>query len=167
VSVLRRTWSFSSPLHFCGTKPVTSTLSKTEQTLISQDCRKRFAYPTPSTFGRTASVILDMAFTSRLIQGEAQSNHVSVRSESSRSHRSRPLRSRFVHRDTDAIDVCVQELEKAQFTVSSDRALNPAQSAEQPSRMTSSSLSTSIRIATDRRCCNFFIRLFRRWRLFF
>jgi hypothetical protein len=70
-------------------------------------------------------VILDMAFTSHLIQGEAQSNHVSVRSESSRSHRSRPLRALFVHRDTDAIDVCVQELEKAQFTVSSDRALNP------------------------------------------
>jgi diguanylate cyclase (GGDEF)-like protein/PAS domain S-box-containing protein len=76
-------------------------------------------------------VILDMAFTSRLIQGEAQSNHVSVRSESSRSHRSRPLRALFVHRDTDTIEACVRELEKAQFTVSSDRALNLAQCAEQ------------------------------------
>jgi len=75
--------------------------------------------------------MLDMAFTSRLTQGEAQFNQVSVRSESSRSHRSRPLRALFVHRDADAIDACVQELEKAQFTVSSDRALNLAQCAEQ------------------------------------
>jgi diguanylate cyclase (GGDEF)-like protein/PAS domain S-box-containing protein len=76
-------------------------------------------------------VILDMAFTSRLIQGEAQSNHVSVRSESARSHRSRPLRALFVHRDADAIEACVQELEKAQFTVSADRVLNLAQCAQQ------------------------------------
>jgi diguanylate cyclase (GGDEF)-like protein/PAS domain S-box-containing protein len=76
-------------------------------------------------------VILDMAFTSRLTQGEAPSNHVSVRSESVPSRRSRPLRALFVHRDRDAIDACVQELEKAQFTVSSDFVLNLAQCAEQ------------------------------------
>src|SRR5439155_9919124 len=72
-----------------------------------------------------------MAFTSRLTQGEAPSNHVSVRSESVPSRRSRPLRALFVHRDRDAIDACVQELEKAQFTVSSDCVLNLSQCAEQ------------------------------------
>jgi len=76
-------------------------------------------------------VILDMAFTSRLTQGAAPSNSVRVRSESSRSHRSRPLRALFVHRDADAIDACVQELEKAQFTVSCDCVLNLAQCGQQ------------------------------------
>jgi len=70
-----------------------------------------------------------MAFTSRLTQGEAHS--VSVRSESTPSHRSRPLRALFVHRDTNAIDACVQELEKAQFAVTSDCVLNLAQCEEQ------------------------------------
>jgi diguanylate cyclase (GGDEF)-like protein/PAS domain S-box-containing protein len=82
------------------------------------------------TFGRTAPVILDMAFTSRLTQGEAHSNHVSVGSESSPSHRSRPLRALFVHRDAGAINACMQELQKAQFTVSSDCVLNLAQCEE-------------------------------------
>jgi len=76
-------------------------------------------------------VILDMAFTSRLTHDEAHASHVSVDSESSPSHRSRPLRALFVHRDTEAIDACVQELEKAQFTVSSDCVLELAQCAEQ------------------------------------
>jgi len=68
---------------------------------------------------------------SRLTYGEALSNHVSVVSERSPSHRIRPLRALFVHRDAEAIDACVQELEKAQFTVSSDCVLNLAQCAEQ------------------------------------
>jgi len=76
-------------------------------------------------------VILDMAFTSRLTQGEAHSNHVSVRSDRAPSHRSRPLRALFVHRDADAINACVQELEKMQFTVSYDCVLNLAQCTEQ------------------------------------
>jgi diguanylate cyclase (GGDEF)-like protein/PAS domain S-box-containing protein len=76
-------------------------------------------------------VILDMAFMSRLTHGEAPSNHVSVGSERSPSHRIRALRTLFVHRDAEAIDACVQELEKAQFTVSSDCVLNLAQCAEQ------------------------------------
>jgi len=76
-------------------------------------------------------VILDMAFTSRLTHDEAHASHVSVGSESSPSHRSRPLRALFVHRDAEAIDACVQELEKAQFTVSSDCVLELAQCAEQ------------------------------------
>jgi len=76
-------------------------------------------------------VILDMAFTSRLTQGEAHSNHASVRSERAHCHRSRPLRALFVHRDADAIGACVRELEKAQFTVSCDCVLNLPQCAEQ------------------------------------
>jgi diguanylate cyclase (GGDEF)-like protein/PAS domain S-box-containing protein len=73
-------------------------------------------------------VILDMALTS---QGEAHSSHVNMPSERAPSHRSRPIRALFVHRDADAIDACLQELQKAQFTVSSDCVLNLAQCAEQ------------------------------------
>jgi diguanylate cyclase (GGDEF)-like protein/PAS domain S-box-containing protein len=51
--------------------------------------------------------------------------------ESTPSHRSRPLCALFVHRDADAIDACVRELEKGQFTVTSDFVLNVAQCAEQ------------------------------------
>jgi hypothetical protein len=69
---------------------------------------------------------------SRLTHGEAPSNHVSVGSERSPSHRIRPLHALFVHRDAEAIDACVQELEKAQFTVNSDCVLELAQCAEQP-----------------------------------
>src|ERR1700722_14389992 len=72
-----------------------------------------------------------MAFTSRLTAGEAHSNHVHLRSEGPAGHRSRPLHALFVHRDADAIDACVQELEKAQFTVNLDCVLNLAQCAEQ------------------------------------
>jgi PAS domain S-box-containing protein len=89
---------------------------------------KGFAYKILSPFGRTAPVILDMALTSSLTQGEVHSN---LRSARAPSHRSRALRALFVHRDADAIDSCVQELQKAQFTVSSDCVLNLAQCAEQ------------------------------------
>ena len=54
-----------------------------------------------------------------------------MHSQRAPSHRSRPLRALFVHRDVDAIDACLQELQKAQFTVSSDCVLNLAQCAEQ------------------------------------
>jgi hypothetical protein len=76
-------------------------------------------------------VILDMALTPSLTQGEVPSNHVPMRSDRAPSHRSRPIRALFVHRDADAIDACLQELHKAQFTVSSDCVLNLAQCAEQ------------------------------------
>jgi diguanylate cyclase (GGDEF)-like protein/PAS domain S-box-containing protein len=75
-------------------------------------------------------VILDMALTSRLTHGEGYFSHVSVGSESSPSHRSRHLRALFVHCDTDAINACVRELERAQFTVSSDCVLDLARCAE-------------------------------------
>ena len=76
-------------------------------------------------------MILDMALTPSLTQGEVPSNHVLMRSDRAPSHRSRPIRALFVHRDADAIDACLQELQKAQFTVSSDCVLNLAQCAEQ------------------------------------
>jgi hypothetical protein len=45
-------------------------------------------------------------------------------------HRQRFLRVLFVHRVTDVIDSCLRELEKGQFTVSSEVALSSADCAE-------------------------------------
>src|SRR5439155_16142929 len=90
-----------------------SSLSKNEQILLSHlssITMKGFAYPTPSTFWRTALVTLAMASTSRLTQREADFTDVSVRSESGPSRRSRPLHALFVHREADAIEACVQEV---------------------------------------------------------
>ena len=50
---------------------------------------------------------------------------------SATSHRRRPVRVLFVHREASAIDSCVQELEKGQFAVQSDLVLNLAQCAAQ------------------------------------
>jgi diguanylate cyclase (GGDEF)-like protein/PAS domain S-box-containing protein len=55
----------------------------------------------------------------------------SFRPESTPSHRRRPVSVLFVHRDADAIDSCLQELEKGQFAVQSDLVLNLAQCAAQ------------------------------------
>ena len=68
---------------------------------------------------------------SHLAQNEIQSDQRSGRPESTASHRRRPLRVLFVHRDADAIESCLQELKKAQFTVSADITLNLAQCTEQ------------------------------------
>jgi DNA-binding NtrC family response regulator len=66
-----------------------------------------------------------------LAPNEMQSIQGSFRPESKASHRRRPLRVLFVHRDADAIDCCLQELEKGQFAVRSDLVLNLAQCAAQ------------------------------------
>jgi len=50
-----------------------------------------------------------------------------VHPESPSSHRRRTLHVLFVHRDAEAINCCLQELEKGQFTVRSDFVLNLAQ----------------------------------------
>jgi len=76
-------------------------------------------------------MFLNMALTSHSTPSGAHSNRVSARSEGTASHRSRPLRALFVHRDADTIAACVQELERAQFTVSSDCVLNLPQCMEQ------------------------------------
>ena len=75
-------------------------------------------------------MILDMTLPSRPSQ-EFRANHAMMRSERVISHRSRPIHALFVHRDADAVDACLQELQKAQFTVSFDCVLNLAQGAEQ------------------------------------
>lgn len=46
-------------------------------------------------------------------------------------HRRRPLSVLFVHREADVIDICMEELKKARFTVSADFVLNLAQCREQ------------------------------------
>ena len=63
-------------------------------------------------------------------QNEIQSERGGLRPESGPTHRRRPLRVFFVHRDADAIDCCLQELEKGQFTVKSDSVLNLGQCTE-------------------------------------
>jgi diguanylate cyclase (GGDEF)-like protein/PAS domain S-box-containing protein len=67
------------------------------------------------------------ASMSNLAQKDLQSDLASFRTEGIASHRRRPLHVLFVHRDADAIDCCLQELKKAQFTVSADFVLNLAQ----------------------------------------
>src|SRR5258708_26498157 len=61
--------------------------------------------------------ILRMASISKLSQNEVQSDRRTGQTEKTAAHRRRPLRVLFVHRDADRVDCCVQELEKAQFTV--------------------------------------------------
>ena len=56
---------------------------------------------------------------------------IGFRPGSTDSHRSCPLHILFIHRDADTVECCVQELRKAQFTVSADIALNLAQCTEQ------------------------------------
>lgn len=47
------------------------------------------------------------------------------------NHRRRPLRVLFVHREADAIDLCLRELKKGQFVVKSDFVLNLTDWAKQ------------------------------------
>jgi diguanylate cyclase (GGDEF)-like protein/PAS domain S-box-containing protein len=51
--------------------------------------------------------------------------------EGTPSHRRRPVRVLFVHRDAEVVHNCQQELEKAQFIVTADVILTLAQCAEQ------------------------------------
>jgi diguanylate cyclase (GGDEF)-like protein/PAS domain S-box-containing protein len=71
-----------------------------------------------------------MASKPQLISSETHPDKESVRAESPSSHRRRAVNVLFVHRDGEAIDCCVQELENSQFTVRSDFVLNPVQCAE-------------------------------------
>jgi diguanylate cyclase (GGDEF)-like protein/PAS domain S-box-containing protein len=78
-----------------------------------------------------ASVVHVWASMSNLAQNEIQSDLGIGRPESTASHRRRHLRVLFVHRDADVVDSCVEELRKAQFTVSADFVLNLAQCTKQ------------------------------------
>jgi PAS domain-containing protein len=76
-------------------------------------------------------VIPRRASMANLFQKESSPHQGSVCPEGSPSHRRRTLRVLFVHRDANAIDSCVQELEKGQFTVIHDFVLNLGQCAGQ------------------------------------
>src|SRR5690242_585947 len=64
---------------------------------------------------------------SSLAQNEFQSAQRRFRPETSASHRRRPLRVLFVHGDADVVDNCLEEFERARFTVSADFVLTLAQ----------------------------------------
>ncbi len=68
---------------------------------------------------------------SNLLERESRAYNGVVYPEDTPSHRRRTLRVLFVHRDADAIDTCVQELKKGQFTVIHDFVLNLGQCAAQ------------------------------------
>jgi diguanylate cyclase (GGDEF)-like protein/PAS domain S-box-containing protein len=68
---------------------------------------------------------------SNLLQKEPHPNQGDVWPKGVPSHRRRIIRVLFVHRDADAIDSCLQELEKGQFTVIHDFVLNLGQCAVQ------------------------------------
>jgi diguanylate cyclase (GGDEF)-like protein/PAS domain S-box-containing protein len=75
--------------------------------------------------------VLRMASISKLSRNEIQSDRRTGRTERAAAHRRRSLRVLFIHRDAEGVDCCVQELEKAQFTVGADVVLTLAQCAEQ------------------------------------
>jgi diguanylate cyclase (GGDEF)-like protein/PAS domain S-box-containing protein len=66
-----------------------------------------------------------------LAQNEHPFSGGNMHPESLSSHRQRSLRVLFVHRVADVIGSCLRELEKGQFTVSSDVALSLAHATEQ------------------------------------
>src|SRR5690242_7404273 len=68
---------------------------------------------------------------SSLTQNNVQSDQRGFRPGSTDSRRCPPLHMLFIHRDADTVECCLQELKKAQFTVSVDIALNLAQCTEQ------------------------------------
>jgi diguanylate cyclase (GGDEF)-like protein/PAS domain S-box-containing protein len=65
-----------------------------------------------------------------LAQSELQTDPASLRARCTGSHRRRPLRVLFVHRDAEIIENCLEELKKAQFIVNADFVLNFAQCTE-------------------------------------
>jgi diguanylate cyclase (GGDEF)-like protein/PAS domain S-box-containing protein len=72
-----------------------------------------------------------MASLSQTNQGKTPPNWGTARTERTPSHRRSALHVLFVHRDAEAINSCLEELEKEQFSVRSDFVLNLAQTAEQ------------------------------------
>ena len=70
------------------------------------------------------------ASMSNLTQNDLHSDVASPRTETRIAHRRQPLRVLFVHRDAEVVDNCLEELKKAQYTVSADLVLNLAQCGE-------------------------------------
>ncbi len=71
------------------------------------------------------------ASMARLAQREVQSDLRRIPSENGDIHRRRALSVLFIHRDADIADACLEELKKAQFSVSADFVLTIAQCAYQ------------------------------------
>ncbi|MGB2645057.1 MAG: diguanylate cyclase [Candidatus Acidiferrum sp.] len=67
---------------------------------------------------------------SDLAQSDLKSDPASFRTVGMGSHRRRPLRALFVHRDAEIIENCLEELKRAQFIVNADFVLNFAQCGE-------------------------------------
>src|SRR5271165_6687923 len=67
------------------------------------------------------------ASMSNAAQNVSQSELSSLRTPGRASHRWRPLRVLFVHRDAEVVDNCLEELKKAQFSVTADFVLNLGQ----------------------------------------
>lgn len=67
----------------------------------------------------------------RLAQKEILKDGRNFRAESTTNHRRRHLNVLFIHRDADIVESCLEELKKAQFTVSADVVLNLTQCTEQ------------------------------------
>ena len=65
-----------------------------------------------------------------LAQNDTQLDQGIVGPQNTASHRRRPLRVLFIHRDILTVDCCLQELKKGQFTVSPDSVSSLAQCAE-------------------------------------
>jgi len=72
-----------------------------------------------------------MASISQTNQGRGEAGPGNPAAERAQPHRTRPLRVLFIHRDADAINSCLQELKKGQFTVTSDFVLNLPQCVKQ------------------------------------
>lgn len=72
-----------------------------------------------------------MPSTSQLVRNETPSGRGDIRPDITTSHRPRPLRVLFIHRDADVVDSCLEELTKAQFTVRADLVLTIAQCTQQ------------------------------------
>src|ERR1700688_2669210 len=72
-----------------------------------------------------------MASISQGNQEQKQSSARNSAAQGTHTHRTRLLRVLFIHRDAEAIDSCLQELKKGQFTVTSDFVLHLRQCVEQ------------------------------------
>jgi diguanylate cyclase (GGDEF)-like protein/PAS domain S-box-containing protein len=71
------------------------------------------------------------AFAPNIVHSELQSDQESITQGVPASHRRRPIKVLFVHRDADVVDACQEELKKAGFDASSDLVLTIAQCTEQ------------------------------------
>jgi diguanylate cyclase (GGDEF)-like protein/PAS domain S-box-containing protein len=72
-----------------------------------------------------------MASIARGTRGQNEFSPGKSAAQPPQTHRTRALQALFIHRDADAIDSCLQELKKGQFTVTSDFVLNLPQCLEQ------------------------------------